>query len=607
LAHKAGFKVLGVEHGEESKSLIERQFGLPVRTGGIEALDGDRQFDVITMFHVLEHVADPARTLRNLKDRLTDDGLLVIEVPNIESWGFRWFGKGWRGLDLPRHVTHFSPQTLTGLLRRTGFEPVSVRRFTFRNSPALIASSITPSYLGRTKAGFRSHPVASLLRIAVQLGLYLMSLPVAFLEALCGRGEVILIAARKSGEAQVKTKESFGSKVGWVFGATVLGVGLMNLALLLIGRWLGPEAFGAYFVAFSIATFAVLPSAYGLGPAATYLLAREDGDGPLALASSVFLLFSIVFTAALWMFRSSIANAVGVAPNLVESGILFSLPLAGYLYLEQALKGLRRYRSLAGLRVTVPVGFLAVVAVMIFGFGQLDYTVPLWARALPYLAAAGLAFPILLMKLPALRLNGLGLFLRFAGGAMVGSAASVFFISADKLMLTGILSPAEIGIYSGYFLVSFMVAGRLSEIMTTVLFPESTRRNAEVGEDAAPHPRAMARTLAGFVGLFALLAVIQQVAIFILGDRFGLPWPLGLLFAFGGSLFGTAEMRWWYLASFGRRGIRLFALNSAAAVILLVAGMLTLAPIHGLWGAASALALAAGYNFIASLVCERHV
>jgi len=197
VAHRAGFRVLGVEQSEETRTIIDRQFGLPVLTGGIETLDETTRFDVITMFHVLEHLANPLRVLRQLNSRLSEEGLLIVEVPDIKSWGFRLFGKRWRGLDLPRHITHFSLDTLTTLFDRAGFEPRAIRRFTFRNAPALLVFSLFPSLIQQTKESSRSSFVTNLARMAFQAVLFTIALPVTLLETAFGGGEVILVAVRK--------------------------------------------------------------------------------------------------------------------------------------------------------------------------------------------------------------------------------------------------------------------------------------------------------------------------------------------------------------------------------------------------------------------------
>lgn len=85
----------------------------------------DHYFDVITLWHVLEHVPHPSEDLVEVRRILKDDGLLVVETPNSDSFTLRLCGARWFSFDVPRHLQHFTPVTLQALLRRTGF---SIRR-----------------------------------------------------------------------------------------------------------------------------------------------------------------------------------------------------------------------------------------------------------------------------------------------------------------------------------------------------------------------------------------------------------------------------------------------------------------------------------------------
>jgi 2-polyprenyl-3-methyl-5-hydroxy-6-metoxy-1,4-benzoquinol methylase len=84
-------------------------------------------FDLITVSHVLEHLHDPLLALRRIHGWLRHGGQLRIWMPNIASLESRVFGRFWCGLDVPRHLFHFSPSSLTRLLDLAGFEVVGWR------------------------------------------------------------------------------------------------------------------------------------------------------------------------------------------------------------------------------------------------------------------------------------------------------------------------------------------------------------------------------------------------------------------------------------------------------------------------------------------------
>ena len=131
LAHRLqqrGWDVTGIDFSPIAAQQVRESYGIPVHVGSLpHSAIAPESFDVITMGSVLEHVHDPHAILNGAVDALRPGGLLVIVVPNIASWGFRTFGKDWFALDLPRHLLHFSPKTLTRLVQEHGLEVRALR------------------------------------------------------------------------------------------------------------------------------------------------------------------------------------------------------------------------------------------------------------------------------------------------------------------------------------------------------------------------------------------------------------------------------------------------------------------------------------------------
>lgn len=80
--------------------------------------DVSGQFDTITLWHVLEHIADLNETLLNLKNHLKENGTMFIAVPNLQSQDARKYQAYWAGYDVPRHLWHFSPEPMKRLLEK---------------------------------------------------------------------------------------------------------------------------------------------------------------------------------------------------------------------------------------------------------------------------------------------------------------------------------------------------------------------------------------------------------------------------------------------------------------------------------------------------------
>jgi 2-polyprenyl-3-methyl-5-hydroxy-6-metoxy-1,4-benzoquinol methylase len=120
--HGQGWQVTGLDVSAAAVNRVRDELGLRAFQGTLPhpALE-HASFDVITMWHSLEHVHAPLEVLREANRLLVPGGNLFIAVPNIDSLPFRWFGSAWYGLDLPRHLTHFAPWTLHLMLERAGF------------------------------------------------------------------------------------------------------------------------------------------------------------------------------------------------------------------------------------------------------------------------------------------------------------------------------------------------------------------------------------------------------------------------------------------------------------------------------------------------------
>jgi SAM-dependent methyltransferase len=96
---------------------------------------GADPFDVVTLWHVLEHMPDARKCLEYVRQRIAPDGLLIVAVPNIDSLEARLGGRHWFHLDLPRHQCHFSARTLARLVESVGFAPVRMKRFSLEYGP----------------------------------------------------------------------------------------------------------------------------------------------------------------------------------------------------------------------------------------------------------------------------------------------------------------------------------------------------------------------------------------------------------------------------------------------------------------------------------------
>ena len=114
----AGWKSFGFEPDSDAKKLAEGK-GLTVANSK-EALNRNK-YDIISLWHLLEHVTDLEQTLQFFSESITDKGRLIIAVPNYTSADAKHYKEFWAGYDVPRHIYHFEINTLKKLLGNYGF------------------------------------------------------------------------------------------------------------------------------------------------------------------------------------------------------------------------------------------------------------------------------------------------------------------------------------------------------------------------------------------------------------------------------------------------------------------------------------------------------
>jgi 2-polyprenyl-3-methyl-5-hydroxy-6-metoxy-1,4-benzoquinol methylase len=125
-----GWDVEGVEFDRDAVEYARQSRNLKVTQGEIEEGLGQlaaASFDVVTMWHVLEHSFNPATALQQIHRILKPGGMLMLEVPNFASPSVSIFKRYWFPMDIPRHLYQFTPTTLRAMLTKAGFHSIRVK------------------------------------------------------------------------------------------------------------------------------------------------------------------------------------------------------------------------------------------------------------------------------------------------------------------------------------------------------------------------------------------------------------------------------------------------------------------------------------------------
>lgn len=126
-AARSGFNVEGVEFSDLAASIGRNHWGLNIVTGDILSEDyANDSFDVVTCWQVLEHVCRPHDVIAKIARVLKPGGQLVIAVPNMSSFQAKIFRARWYHLEIPRHLFHFTPRTLSNIVEDHGFKVMKI-------------------------------------------------------------------------------------------------------------------------------------------------------------------------------------------------------------------------------------------------------------------------------------------------------------------------------------------------------------------------------------------------------------------------------------------------------------------------------------------------
>lgn len=117
---EGGWKISGVEPDAKARQIATDRLSINIASDIFQLTSGS--VDIITLWHVLEHVPDLSKTLTRINEQLRVGGTLLLALPNSNSLDAQYYQEHWAAYDIPRHLSHFTPQTITQLVSQFGFQ-----------------------------------------------------------------------------------------------------------------------------------------------------------------------------------------------------------------------------------------------------------------------------------------------------------------------------------------------------------------------------------------------------------------------------------------------------------------------------------------------------
>ena len=126
-AKEKGCNITGIEPSEDARTIAEKKLECKILSPEELQNIHDNSFDIITMWHVLEHVADLKTEIQHLQRILKKDGKLVLALPNYKSYDAEYYKDKWAAYDVPRHLSHFSQTSIKNIFKETNLQLIDIK------------------------------------------------------------------------------------------------------------------------------------------------------------------------------------------------------------------------------------------------------------------------------------------------------------------------------------------------------------------------------------------------------------------------------------------------------------------------------------------------
>lgn len=126
-AKEKGCDITGIEPNDDARKIAEKKLNCKILSPEELQNIPDNSFDVVTMWHVLEHVADLKTEIHHLQRILRKDGRLIVALPNHKSYDAEYYKDKWAAYDVPRHLNHFSQTSIRNIFKETKLQLIDTK------------------------------------------------------------------------------------------------------------------------------------------------------------------------------------------------------------------------------------------------------------------------------------------------------------------------------------------------------------------------------------------------------------------------------------------------------------------------------------------------
>lgn len=364
----------------------------------------------------------------------------------------------------------------------------------------------------------------------------------------------------------------FLGNLSWSFFGGFFSALVLLLINILAGRWLGPEEYGKYGLIVAIAAILMIPMILGLDTASIHFITKTNKkeEWDRIISSVLFLTLPLIAVISLVCFfwKKTISSWLQVSEDIILFAILFAAILAFRMLSEAFLRAFHKFKYQSGVRI-FEVLFVSLIFFLLVFFGGSNFRSYIFSILSGYLVFILLSFYVFFRRIGIGNVKVIKKLFQYGVIAVLGSVFGILTGSIDKIFINKFIGSDQLGIYTAYSTVSFLLMGQVASLFVNVLFPHLSSLKSQEGILR----KINKFSLIFFFPIWFLLVIAVSVSIFIFGSRYPLSIVYVLEFSLLGVIYFYFLILWWVIASAGEKGIR-FTSFTAVAVGLLFIGLM---------------------------------
>lgn len=395
-----------------------------------------------------------------------------------------------------------------------------------------------------------------------------------------------IVHLRLFGHEMGQEMRKFLENLSWSFFGGVIAAGIMFAINILAGRWLGPEEYGKYNLAFLMAQVFFIPMMLGMdvATARAVSIAKENKEkiSRIISGSVIVVLGSIAVTVPLLFFwLNRVSDFFSATSDIVFVAILLAIPIILKAFFDGTVRGLHLFRFQAMVRMIEGIAGMAIFLAVFFLLH--NHLSLVFSVAISAMLVSSMYVLRIREFFSAFDFGSVGELFRYAKFVIIGSIVALVLGYGDRYVVNRYLGIEELGVYSAYYTATILVVGQFIAMFANVFFPMIAR----IGEK---------REIMKKLDLLVLIGIIPAVAgIFMVGflilKLFGSAYVVDPLTLF---LFGTVAALQFFVSFYAGMvnahdertyfwGLTFFAMRAtvyiAYIVVLIAADLVTVSAI----------------------------